>query len=79
MTDCDWNTLELRSTRGPRTLALRLHMRGIEHGRMDVHLDDAEGLVPLGAPTGPAWGLELMMEAASEWARLEGTRQEINP
>jgi len=54
-------------------------MRGIEHGRLDVHLDDAEGLVPLEAPAGPAWRLELMMEAASEWARLEGTRQETNP
>lgn len=76
MTEPDWNALELRSTCGPRTLALRLHLRGIEHGRMDVRLDDAERLVPLDDPTGPAWGLELMMEAATEWARLEAVRQE---
>lgn len=79
MTDCDWNALELHATRGPRTLALRLHLRGIEHARMDMRLDDTERLVPLQDPTGPAWGLELMMEAAAEWARLEGTRQETNP
>lgn len=79
MTDPDWNALELRTTRGPRTLELRLLHGDVEQARMKVARREPEGFAPLEDPAGPDWCLELLREAASEWARLDTTRRETNP